>query len=182
MYPKGQVFAAERFSYDAFGERIRVRAGGIEHNKTFHVDLLMLFREEVMYEISHRNRTCKKMPLKAPFQAIEIPHDATLQAQVIIGSSSGPGQGLLVNNWMGKLPEKKGDYFLTYTEFGCIPITNLYHTTGNGYFLESFWDIVVGIEDPQEFFPPDFCDTSEPMDDEDTVTDFFEALLSMANQ
>ena len=33
---------------------------------------------------------------------MEIPADAALLGQVILGSSSGPGQGLLVNTWYGE--------------------------------------------------------------------------------
>ncbi|KAG7484890.1 hypothetical protein MATL_G00055230 [Megalops atlanticus] len=138
-YPKDSLFAYERFTYDALGQRVRVRAGGLYHNHTFHDDLLMLFREEVI--------------------------------------SSGPGQGLLVNNWIGEVPETEGKYFTTFTEFGCLPITSLYYTEKTGWILTSFFDLVIGIEDPQEFFPPDFCDTSAAVEEGDVVTDFFEALL-----
>lgn len=61
-----------------------------------------------MYEIHQHNRTCKKMPLKADFQPMAIPKDATLVGQFVLGSSSGPGEGLLVNSWAGDLPDKSG--------------------------------------------------------------------------
>ncbi|XP_036380287.1 ependymin [Megalops cyprinoides] len=176
-YPKEALFAYERFTYDALGQRVRVRAEGLYQNRSFHDDLLMLFREEVMYEISYRNHSCKKRALKAPFQPIQIPRDAELQAQVIVGSSSGPGQGLLVNNWIGEVPETEGKYFMTFTEFGCLPITSLYYTDKTGWILTSFFDLVIGIEDPQEFFPPEFCATSAAVEEGDVVTDFFQALL-----
>jgi len=62
-----------------------------------------------MYEINQHDRTCKKMPLKVDFQPMAIPKNATLAGQIIMGSSSGPGQGLLVNTWTGDLPEKAGE-------------------------------------------------------------------------
>lgn len=61
-----------------------------------------------MYEIHEHNRTCKKKPLKADFQPMAIPKDATLVGQLVLGSSSGPGEGLLVNSWTGDLPDKTG--------------------------------------------------------------------------
>ncbi|KAJ8366741.1 hypothetical protein AAFF_G00342730 [Aldrovandia affinis] len=182
VYPKGQLFVFERFSYDAFGQRVRVRLGGVDHNQTFHKDYLLLYREGLVYEISYRNHTCSKMALEIPFQPMEIPHDATFQAQVIIGSSSAPGEGLLVNNFIGDFPHSEGKYFLTFTEFGCIPITSLTYSATAGYFLASYFDIVIGIEDPEEFIPPDFCDTSKPVEDGEPVTDLFEALLQKNNQ
>lgn len=62
-----------------------------------------------MYEINMTNRTCKKSPLKADFQPLAIPKDAALLGQVVVGSSSGPGEGLLVNTWGGDLPNKGGE-------------------------------------------------------------------------
>ncbi|XP_061104996.1 ependymin-like [Conger conger] len=176
IYPKGETYVSERFTYDALGKKIRVRMEGVEHNHSFYEDVLMLFGEGVIYQISYRNKTCTKKPLKVPFQPIEIPQNATLQAQIILGSSSGPGQGLLVNNWMGEIPEQKVKYFATFTEFGCIPVSTLYLTHKDGWLFSSFFNILVGIDDPQDLIPPDFCDTTKPVDNEQVVTDFFEAL------
>ncbi|KAJ8276351.1 hypothetical protein COCON_G00081030 [Conger conger] len=176
IYPKGEMFVYERFTYDALGKRIRLRAQGVEHNHSFYEDLLMLFREGVVYQISYKNQTCTKKPMDMPFQPIEIPQDATLQSQIILGSSSGPGQGLLVNNWMGEIPEQKAKFYTTFTEFGCLPLSSLYTTDETGWILSSFFDILIGIDDPQDFIPPDFCDTTKPVDNELVVTDFFEAL------
>lgn len=75
-----------------------------------------------MYEIHEHNRTCKKKPLKADFQPWAIPKDATLVGQFVLGSSSGPGEGLLVNSWTGDLPDKTGvrtfhSFLLTHSSF-----------------------------------------------------------------
>lgn len=118
-----------------------------------------------MYEIHSHNRTCKKMPLKVEFYPLSIPKDATLLGQVVVGSSSGPGQGLLVNSWMGDLPDKSGEkasydndllgssfiqpalaahllssvlpgkYLSVVTEFGCIPVNTIYQTKEYGWML-----------------------------------------------
>ncbi|KAG5844162.1 hypothetical protein ANANG_G00158590 [Anguilla anguilla] len=183
IYPRGQLFVYERFSYDGLGQRIRVWAQGTNHNQSFYEDVLMLFREGVVYHISYRNQTCKKRALKVRFQPMEVPHNATLQAQIIIGSSSGPGQGLLVNNWVGEIPEKQANYYMTFTEFGCLPVSTLYTSEQYGWIFTSFFNLVIGIEDPQDFIPPDFCDTTKPVDEgEEVVTDFFEALLRKDDQ
>lgn len=65
--------------------------------------------QATMYEIHYHNHTCKKMPLKVAFHPLAIPKDATLLGEAIVGSSSGPGQGLLVNTWIGDLPDKSGE-------------------------------------------------------------------------
>lgn len=113
-----------------------------------------------MYEINDLNRTCKKLPLKADFHPLAIPKDAVLLGQVVIGSSSGPGQGLLVNTWTGDIGGERqqrnnqyyfvkvlyikllfvvvvvpGTYMMTVTEFGCIPVTTVQHTNKFGWIM-----------------------------------------------
>lgn len=43
------------------------------------------------------------------FHPLAIPQNASLLAQVVLGSSSGPGQGVLVNTWAGELQTRKGE-------------------------------------------------------------------------
>nr|WAJ59516.1 epdl2 protein [Brevimyrus niger] len=176
--PEGNFVAYERFSYDALGQQIRVRILRVEHNQTSFVDLLLLYRQGVSYEISYRNQTCKKTPLKTPFTPIEIPPDAKLEAQVVLGSSSAPGMGVLVNSWTGAVPEQKAKYQLTFTEFGCLPISSIAHVENVGLIITSFYDLVIGIEDPGEFIPPPFCDKAELQQTEcEKVKDFLRFFI-----
>ncbi|MEQ2192956.1 hypothetical protein XENOCAPTIV_020548, partial [Xenoophorus captivus] len=114
-----------------------------------------------MYEIHEHNRTCKKSPLKVEFQPLGIPKNASLLGQVVVGSSSGPGQGLLVNTWVGELPDKSGKYMATVTEFACIPVSSAYHTKEFGWMVTSFFNNIIGIEDPNRLNPPSFCTDAE---------------------
>ncbi|XP_041738353.2 ependymin [Coregonus clupeaformis] len=155
-----KFYANSKYTYDAMGKRIRFKEIGSYENKTFGIDALLLFREGVMYMINHRNKTCTKERLKREdFHPMEIPADAALLGQVILGSSSGPGQGLLVNTWYGEVatPSGKDKWMSTFTEFGCIPVSSTYYTDKTGWTLTTFFNIVIGIMDPQEFFPPKFC-------------------------
>ncbi|XP_018607360.1 ependymin [Scleropages formosus] len=161
LNPKGHVAAYERFSYDALERRIRVRALVFVDNSTMYEEALLLFREGVLYEIFHQNQTCKRSELKEPFQPIEVPHDAQLLGQLILGSSSAPGSGLLVNSWEKSVPEIKTKFFMTFTEFACIPVSIASHTENTGWTMTSFYDLVIGIEDPDEFIPPPFCEKAE---------------------
>lgn len=45
----------------------------------------------------------RRIPLKADFHLLEIPMEATLMGQYVLGSSSGPSQGVLVNTWTGQI-------------------------------------------------------------------------------
>nr|WAJ59511.1 epdl2 protein [Petrocephalus simus] len=178
VYPKGQFAAYERFSYDALGQQIRVRAEIFDHNQTSFQDVLLLYREGVSYEITYQNQTCKKSPLKTPFPPIEIPHNAQLRGEVVLGSSSAPGMGVLVNVWVGAIPEQKAKYELVFTEFGCLPVSSVNYIEDVGLILTSFYDLVLGVEDPDEFIPPAFCDKVEAQPAEsDLVKEFLRFFI-----
>ncbi|XP_054457421.1 ependymin-like [Anoplopoma fimbria] len=171
-----KLMAYAEYSYDALGKRIRLTEFGSYRNKTFHLDVLLLFSKGVMYEINNKNRTCCKKPLSADFHPMEIPRNASLLGQVVIGSSSGPGQGLLVNTWGGELQMKKepAKYMSTVTEFGCIPVTTLFHTNRSGWMMTNFFNNVIGLVEPQRLVPPEFCKDVqlEEGPDEDPLTFF----------
>ncbi|KAM9335450.1 ependymin-like [Symphorus nematophorus] len=171
-----KLMAFAKFSYDALGERIRLRESGSYNNKTFKFDVLLLYKQGVMYKINYKNRTCCKKPLSTDFHPLAIPLSASLLAQVVLGSSSGPGQGVLVNTWYGEVPMKKGTakYMSTVTEFRCIPISTLFHTDRTGWVVTSFFNNVIGLVEPQQLIPPLFCKDArlEVEDGEEPVTFF----------
>lgn len=179
LVPGEKLRLYEKFYYDAIGQNIRVIAYGKEDNKTIFADRLLLFREGVSYEIHHHNKTCVKSALKVPFMPIEVPLDAHFQHQMVLGSSSRPGEGLLVNNWEGTASQTKENYFMTFTEFGCLPLYLVYFTEKMDVSsMTSFFDLVNGIEDPEAFIPPSFCDSVKLLEaKEDNVKNFFKALL-----
>ncbi|XP_035480102.1 ependymin-2 [Scophthalmus maximus] len=172
-----KLWAYTQYLYDALGQRIRLKELVIYENKTLTYDALLLFREATMYEIVDSNHTCKKRPLKTNFQPLEIPKTAALLGQVVVGSSSGPGEGLLVNTWTGDLPDQGGKFMTTVTEFGCIPVSTVYHTEQFGWTVTSFFNNVIGISDPGQLNPPDFCADAEMKDSTEEPADFLSLFL-----
>ncbi|XP_071334146.1 ependymin-like 1 isoform X2 [Trachinotus anak] len=167
-----KVWAYAQYLYDALGQRLRLKEIGTYENKTFTYDVLLLYREATMYEIVKHNRTCKKKPLKGDFYPLGIPKTASLLGQAVVGSSSGPGEGLLVNTWTGDQPDKGGKFMITYTEFGCIPVSAAFHTEQFGWMVLSYFNNVVGISDPGELNPPDFCPDTEMENSKEEPADF----------
>ena len=171
-----KLWAYAKFSYDALTQRIRLRELGSYNNQTFRYDVLLLYREHLMYEIHYRNHTCTKKPLNVDFHPLAIPRNSSLLGQVVLGSSSGPGQGVLVNTWVGELQMKKGTarFMSTVTEYGCVPVSTLFHTDTSGWVVTSFFNNVLGIVDPQLLIPPYFCkDAQLEEDDEEDSANFF---------
>ncbi|XP_038124312.1 ependymin-like 1 isoform X2 [Cyprinodon tularosa] len=168
--------AVAKYIYDALGERIRLREIGSYDNKTFTLNVLLLYRQGVLYKISERNKTCEKKRLNRDFHPLAIPKDANLLGQAVLGSSSGPGQGVLVNTWIGQLEMKNrtAKYMSTVTEFGCVPISTLVHTPKNGWMVTSFYNNVIGLRDPQQLIPPSFCkDAKLDKNQEEDPVDFY---------
>merc|ERR1739838_774694 len=117
-----------QYWYDALGQRRRIKEWGTyDGNKTLKYDSLQLFNEHTMFLIDEPNQKCVAQALKIDFHHFGIPQDASLVGQAVMGSSSLPGQGLLVNSWTGTLPYISGPYMMTVTEFGCIPVSTVYH-------------------------------------------------------
>ncbi|KAM8900632.1 ependymin-like [Spinachia spinachia] len=172
-----KLWTYARYLYDDLGQRVRIMELGSYENKSFTYDALLLYREGSMYEINKHDHTCKKKPLKTDFHPLAIPKDASLLGQVVLGSSSGPGQGLLVNTWMGDLPGKAGKFISTVTEFGCVPISTAYHTEEFGWVVISFFNNVLGISEPDQLNPPDFCLDGEKRAGEEEQTDFLSLFL-----
>ncbi|KAG9265740.1 ependymin-like [Astyanax mexicanus] len=177
LFPEGHTTLFEQFAYDAVEERIRVVASIKHDSQEMIEDRLLFFRERFYYEIHYHNKSCVKTPFDAQFNPIQIPHDAHHQAQFVLGSLSAPAEGLLVNSWVGYIPETKANYSMTFTEFGCIPITILTTDEKKDHFFSSFFDLVVGLENPDVFIPPSFCTSAKVVERKDgKVADFFSAL------
>ncbi|XP_062372856.1 ependymin-like [Sardina pilchardus] len=151
-----QLWAVGMYAYDGINQRIHVGEIGTYNNKSFTYNALMLFNEEVLYEINDKDKTCVKKALKSDFHPMEVPKGAAFVSQVVLGTSSGPGQGLLVNSWWGDMPDKSGNYMLSFTEFGCLPVSSLVKTKNMGWMSVSYYNNMLGV-DPNVFIPPPFC-------------------------
>ncbi|XP_071757973.1 ependymin-like [Centroberyx gerrardi] len=167
------LMADAKYVYDAYGQRIRMKEIGTYDNTTFHYDGLLNYKEHVMYLINEQDRTCVKQPLKGDFKLMEIPHNATLLAAIILGSSSAPLDGLEVSTWIGETQEK-AKYLISATVFGCIPVNTFYHTDKTGWVTISFYDNVIGVENPEELYPPPYCQGVQLRDESSDFYSLFE--------
>ncbi|XP_077426381.1 ependymin-like [Vanacampus margaritifer] len=176
----GLVMSTGTITYDAFGQKIRVRNYGMAGNQTFAVDQLMLFNKKVYYEIDWSKLSCKKRRLSADFIPMQVPDDANLMGQVILGSSSSWGMGVLVNTWYGDLPGN-GTFMSVFTEIGCIPMTFTSYTPTSGWTIVSTFNWVLGITNPMDLYPPFFC-TKAQLEDSETPDTMFSALGTLASK
>uniref|UniRef100_A0A672LMG8 Ependymin-like n=1 Tax=Sinocyclocheilus grahami TaxID=75366 RepID=A0A672LMG8_SINGR len=154
------------YSYDAHAQQIRFRNYMTVFNESISMDLLLLFQQGVMYEIDYSQLSCQKKVLESSFHPTRVPADAVFMGQVILGTMSVPGLGLLTNSWVGEIPEIQAQYMLTFTEFTCLPvkITLPQHSLTSLCCLwsRSFYNHLLGVQNPQDFVPPFFCPTAAP--------------------
>uniref|UniRef100_A0AAY5KLZ6 Uncharacterized protein n=1 Tax=Esox lucius TaxID=8010 RepID=A0AAY5KLZ6_ESOLU len=89
------------------------------------------YYDEIMWD----KLSSTKKRLYSIFQPMQIFSDATFMTQMILGSSSGAGMGLLVSSWTGPIAESR----------------NIERTI-------AFVVLSTRISDPMDFVPPFFCD------------------------
>merc|ERR1712212_270074 len=174
------VMAQGLISYDALGKRIRVRSQGMVGNETFAVDQLMLFNQKVYYEIDWSKFSCKKKQLDATFNPMQVPEDASLTGQVVMGSSSGFGMGVLVNTWTGTLPQN-GGYMAVYTDVGCIPTSIMSFSPESGWNTISTVNWVLGNTNPMDFHPSGICHKAQ-LEEAEKPDTFFAAMSRLSEQ
>uniref|UniRef100_UPI00398F2E8A ependymin-like n=1 Tax=Pristiophorus japonicus TaxID=55135 RepID=UPI00398F2E8A len=144
-----------RFAYDSIGKRMYFDRSSFGMNRTLNELNILLFNESVGYRFYPDNRTCVKYPLLVPFTKFSIPRNATFGGKVYLGTSSVPAAGLLVSFWRSKV---HGEFSqLTVTESGCVPVSELSNTKELGWVIESYFNLSLGISDPNVFVPPPEC-------------------------
>ncbi|XP_049336549.1 ependymin-2 isoform X1 [Astyanax mexicanus] len=176
----GAKTSSGMFTYDGWGQQVRFRNFETEHSTTHFTDLLMNFKQKVIYEIDHASQTCKKKSLETSFHPMQVPPDSLFFGQAIMGTTSIPAGGLLVNNWVGEVSEIKAQYMLIFSEYTCLPITAMVHRPGLGWTAISFFNQVLTVLDPSDFTPPAFCQNAVFEGTENT--DFIKAIHSVIEQ
>uniref|UniRef100_A0A3Q4C0H7 Ependymin n=1 Tax=Mola mola TaxID=94237 RepID=A0A3Q4C0H7_MOLML len=169
MAADGHIMSSGKISYDAFGQRMRVRNFGVVGNETFAMDQIMLFKKNVYYEIDWSKFSCKKKPLDSSFILMQVPKDAKLMGQVFLGSSSSWGMGVLVNTWGGELPNN-GETILDEDTRSHVLLRRT---------ITYNW--VLGSTDPMDYIPPFFCAKAK-LEEMETPDNMFTALESLAKK
>jgi len=162
MDPKESFFRRGHFAYDSREERTsmfeEVRNG--TDDEAFHV--IALHREHRLFRYNLKTKTCTSEPLNHRFHRIEIPRNATFDGEAIIGTNAFNNAGLLSTFWNHENKQEQWSWHGVYTarEIGCIPVSDEFHDqspNGIGRVHSSFFDVVLGIADPNIFIPNSAC-------------------------
>ncbi|CAF4234380.1 unnamed protein product [Rotaria sordida] len=163
-----EKFALEgRLSYDATYHRERLVDEIEEGTQDEFYDTIALFDAKIEFVYNFKARNCTRRELTRPWRDFGIRPTDRSYGEAYIGSSVFPETGVLVTIWAGNftLPSNDTiDYVSTWTYRGCLPVSRTTHSDKFGIGHLSFYDITVGIRDPNVFIPRRECLSSEEWD------------------
>ncbi|XP_071962541.1 mammalian ependymin-related protein 1-like [Antedon mediterranea] len=152
-----QYEVRSRLSYDARNYRKRyVDEVFTTGDKRDYFDVLYLHNVGIEYRFDLQTKKCESRKIsKDQFFPIGIPENATFYGEANIGTKGFPGEGVLVQTWGGQ--SERGRYSGIWTVTGCLPVKEGYYSNQTGYISTEFYDITLGISDPNVFMPPKEC-------------------------
>jgi hypothetical protein len=159
LAPKEEFFRRGHFAYDAREERTslfeEVQNG--TDQEFFHT--IELFRERKAFRFNLKTKTCTVAELKHRFHRIEVPHNASFVGEAIIGTNAFENSGLLTNHWAHENKQEHWAWFGVYTprDLGCVPVLDDFRDEQVGRVQTQFYDVVLGISDPNVFVPEHEC-------------------------
>ncbi|XP_071962806.1 mammalian ependymin-related protein 1-like [Antedon mediterranea] len=152
-----QYEVRSRLSYDARNYRKRYVDEVFTTDDTReYFDVLYLHNVGIEYRLDLQTRQCESRDIsQEQFFPIGIPKNATFYGEATIGTKGFPGEGVLVQTWGGQ--SERGRYSGIWTVTGCLPVKEGYYSNQTGYISTEFYDITLGISDPNVFLPPKEC-------------------------
>ncbi|XP_033127891.1 mammalian ependymin-related protein 1-like isoform X2 [Anneissia japonica] len=145
-----------KMSYDARNLRKRyVDEVFINGDKRDYYDVLYLHNVGKEYRLNFQTKVCEVLPISREFRPIGIPLNGTFYGEATIGSKAEHGEGVNVQAWGGDA--EFGRYIGVWTLTGCLPVREGYYSNQTGFINTEFFDITLGISDPNVFIPPQEC-------------------------
>ncbi|XP_064202915.1 mammalian ependymin-related protein 1 [Anguilla rostrata] len=146
-------------SYDGQNQRIRVleeKRGHVPCKKFF--EYIYLFKSAVLFQIEQVTQQCSKIPLTQTWDPYDIPENSTYEDQYFIG---GPGDMIEVQEWSDRKPARKNEAWVgVYTVKDCYPVQETYTRNSSVTTSTRFFDLQLGISDPEVFTPPTTCQSA----------------------
>jgi len=148
-----------RFVYDSDLERTATYEEIMNGTDDDYFHSIHLHREHKTYRINLKSKVCTVENLDRPFRRIEIPKDAHFVGEAIVGTNAFADSGVLTTHWHHHSDSPKFEWFGVYTDrdLGCVPVMDHFHDDKVGTVETRFYDVVLGISDPNIFVPPSSC-------------------------
>ncbi|CAF1073955.1 unnamed protein product [Rotaria sordida] len=153
-----------RTSYDSTYHRIRIVETIDVGSEEIAVDVLALYDANIEFVYDLKSHNCTRREIIQPWRDFGILPDARSYGEAYIGSSARPDTGLLITIWGGNLTLPTNEtlrYVGTWTHQGCLPVSRTTYSEKYGNEILSFYDLTVGISDPNVFIPRRECLTEQ---------------------
>jgi len=147
------------FAYDAREERTSIFEEVMNNTNDDYFHVIELFRERKRFRFNLKTKVCTVEQINHRFHRIEIPRNASFRGEAIIGTNAFDNAGLLTTHWHHHDKQAKTEWFGVFTprEIGCVPIGDEFHDEQIGHMSTQFFDVVLGIGDPNIFIPESQC-------------------------
>ncbi|KAM9459804.1 mammalian ependymin-related protein 1 [Salvelinus alpinus] len=148
-------------SYDAQNHRIRLLQQNKRHTPCQkYFEFIYLYNSGLLFQIEQKTKQCSKIPLTQAWDPFDIPMNSTYEDQYFIG---GPGDMIEVQEWSDRKPARKNEAWVgVYTVKDCYPVQETYTRNSSVTTSIRFFDLQLGISDPEVFTPPSSCQSAHP--------------------
>ncbi|CAF2488201.1 unnamed protein product [Rotaria sp. Silwood2] len=149
-----------RISYDSAYHRVRVVETIDASSQEMAFDVLTLYDAKIEFVYDLKSQQCTRREVTQPWRDFGILPDARSYGEAYIGSSALPETGLLITIWGGNFTLPSNEtiaYVGTWTYRGCLPVSRTTYSEKYGNEMLSFYDLTVGISDPNVFIPRPEC-------------------------
>jgi len=156
---KMNFFRRGHFAYD--NEKMRTSLFEEVENGTdreyYHT--IHLFQEKRAYDFNLKTKVCTERMIPYRWHRIGIPHDAHFVGEAIVGTNAFDGAGLLTTHWEHHNDTEKWSWFGVFSDrsVGCVPVFDHFHDERIGSMRTEFFDVVLGISDPNVFITDQSC-------------------------
>ncbi|XP_077412886.1 mammalian ependymin-related protein 1 [Vanacampus margaritifer] len=149
-------------SYDAQNHRLRVLQQHKKHTPCQrYFEFIYLFESKLMFQIDQKTGECAKVETAEAWDPFDIPDNSTFEDQYIIG---GPGDNVEVQEWSDRKPARKHETWVgVYTLRDCYPVQETYIKNSSVTTSTRFFNLQLGISDPDVFTPPPSCQSARPL-------------------
>lgn len=149
-----------KFWYDENNKRVRmVEEVEIGSTRDYY-DILALFNLNKEYKVNLKTKQCVTSTISQPFIPMGVPREARFDFDAEIGAAGIPNEHLTIQAFSGNFTfgDLKGDAFYGLATYpGCVPVRSVIFGKTIGFLQTDFFDINIGIRDPNIWIPPSIC-------------------------
>ncbi|XP_046333353.2 mammalian ependymin-related protein 1-like [Haliotis rufescens] len=115
-----------------------------------------MFSQDKHYKLNLLTHECNVTANPRPCRSYSVPPDARFRGTADVGAAGVPDEHVIVNVFDGR-DEDNNPYYMTMTGADCLPIQTGFFSNETGAVVRYFYDVSIGISDPDVFIPPKEC-------------------------